>query len=233
MVHALDDPMTAVVGRDVACSFSTSKAGTYEDIDGVVDYELTELSDAAVTHVVNRKGALAVADLPEAGGVNLVINNAERHLPYWDTLIHRQGAGNPLWFKLSEVNDREPVLEGETTFTVAIPASDASAAFAGTSKKDIQKYASKGMVIEVGAGPSRHVIKSITSAIAMEVDPAQGQTALAATGTWKIRHPSMERNFEAYVIGHSLVQSRGGVLNGRLRLQGVTQIAKPYLVASA
>ena len=221
-----DDPTTHIAGRELACAFAISMGGPFEDLEGVADYDLTELGDSDVTDVVNVEGSFAVADLPAAGGVNLRISNAKRHHAQWDMVIDAQNAATPLWCRILEKNNREPVIEGGADFEAALAGTTLTVS--GTAKKNLEDYLAKGMVLTIGATSFCCQIRSITDADTAEVTPGIA-APITATENWDIRHPSLQRLFEAFVSGHNLVQSRGGNLNGTLRLRGTRPIPKPTL----
>lgn len=231
MPPSISDPVSHVAGRELAVDFSEMENGTYDNLPGVSDYNLTEVEDSDVSDIVNPEGAFAVADLPAAGGCEFTIVNAQRHLSIWKTLIDAQKAATPLWCRISETNDREPCAVGSTTFTVAID-TDGEATFAGTSSKDITKCAARGMVLEYDTDYGKIArMTSIDDATTVQVEPAP-DTDFTADATWRIRHPSMQRIFECLVVGHTLANSRRNTLTGSIRLKGTRPIPAPTLIAA-
>ena len=228
-------PQTHVAGRELVVSISDTKTGTFAKVYGITDYSLGELGDSETVDIVTPDGAQGLAGLPGPGECDFTVANALRHLGVWDDIIDGQAKALPLWWRITEKNSRNPVAEGGTGFTAAMTASDATVTFAGTGKKDIRDLFAPGMVFErmVGAGmPFRHRIDELTDADDMEVSPANGSSVWAASALWKVRHPSLERTFEAHAIGHNLVQSFGGALSGTIRVKATERIPKPVLIAA-
>jgi len=224
-----DQPVAAVVGRDLRVFVAESEDGTYTQLPGVVDYDLTEVDDSETSATATPDGSFMVAGIPVPGGCSFTIANLLRHLTVLDTILNAQRAGTPLWWRITERNARADVFAGTGAQTVAV-ATTGVATLAGSSPPDAVAKFARGMVVEIAS--YRAAIQGITSATGLTLSPAPKQAISAAT-SWLVRWPSQQRTFEGFAVGHTLRNAVGGNLSGTLRVGAAAPIPKPVLVAKA